>query len=105
MDEQADTCATKKHKSKSNKTRILKTKESANSQDHTAEDDIDNEIKPQGRKTRVFQRKSQKESKDCKLLPSDGSVKEENVEEEKKCTTEKANSQANKRKSKRGKRN
>ncbi|KAI9073452.1 hypothetical protein K1719_024379 [Acacia pycnantha] len=105
LDEQADACATEKHKSQSNKIDILKTKESANSQEHTAEDNIDNEIKPQGRKTRFSQRKSQKESKDCKLLPCDGSVKEENIEEEKKCTTEKANSQANKRKSKRGKRN
>ncbi|XP_028752789.1 putative B3 domain-containing protein At5g58280 [Neltuma alba] len=115
LDEQVDTCATKKHKPQSNKTKILKqgivheTKESANSQEYIAENNADNGIEPQGlnttRKTRFSQRKSQKESEDCKLLPSDGSIKEENIEQGKNCTPKKATSQANKTRSKRGTRN
>ncbi|XP_054791823.1 B3 domain-containing protein Os05g0481400-like isoform X1 [Prosopis cineraria] len=86
LDEEADTCAAKKHKSQSNRTQILEhavheTKESASSQ----ENNVDNEIEPQelnpARNTRFSQRKSQKESKDRKLLVSGGSIKEENIEE------------------------
>ena len=70
----------KKHKLLSNKAQILKpcighgTKESADSEEHVAEDKVDDEIKPQRlntiRKTR-FSQKYQKESEDyanCSLM-------------------------------------
>lgn len=68
--------------------------ESASSDDHLEETNVDNEAEPQGinstRKTRFSQRKSQKESEDSKLLTDDDSKKKEHIEEGKDCTAEKA---------------